>query len=337
MLKRILFVVSEDWYFVSHRMHLAVAAINNGYQVALLAKFSTHKEFIQSIGVEAIDLPLNRRSKNPILELMSVYYLIRGVQKFKPDIIHSVAIKPVLYVAISRIFMRQTHGFVFALGGMGFVFHSSKRSAKILKFIIIKLLQVSFIGNKVRLILQNPDDVRYVNSLKLIDKDKIRLIQGSGVDTDVFFPCPHNDKTPLVILPARMLWDKGVGDFIVCAKYCVMNGINVKFILVGGLDIHNPECVPKKQLEEWVGAGIVEWWGKRKDMSKVYNSSSIVCFPSYHEGLPKSLLEAASCELPIIAYNVPGCREVVEDGENRILVTLKDKKSLIVSRFAAVE
>jgi glycosyltransferase involved in cell wall biosynthesis len=330
-LRKILFIVSEDWYFVSHRLNLATTAINKGYEVALLSKYTIHSDYLDSLGIKTIDWPLERKSKNPLLEIKAIYHIIKAINFFKPDIVHSVALKPVLYTAISRIFT-NIDGLVLALGGLGFVFHSKTKYAKFIKFILTPLLRVLFIGDKVRLIIQNDDDMRLLKSFRIIREDNVRVIRGAGVDVNIFTPKHSYHHHHLVVLPARMLWDKGVGDFVACAKRCIDQGTNVRFALVGDQDIHNPECISKTQLNEWVKTGVVEWWGRVEDMVKVYHAADVVCFPSYHEGLPKSLLEAASCELPIVAYNVSGCREVVGDAENGILVPFRDESAL----FSAV-
>jgi glycosyltransferase involved in cell wall biosynthesis len=327
-LKKILFIVSEDWYFVSHRLNLATEAINKGYEVALLSKFTIHRDYLNSLGIKIIDWSLERKSKNPLLEIKAIYHIVKAINYYKPSVVHSVALKPILYTAISRIFT-NIDGMVLAFGGLGFVFHSKTNYAKFIKFLITPLLRVLFIGDRVRLIIQNDDDMRLLESFKVIRKDNVRVIRGAGVDVNMFTPRHRDNKNYLVILPARMLWDKGVSDFVACAKYCIKHKVNARFALVGDQDIHNPKCIPKRQLKKWVKTGVVEWWGRSDDIVKVYHAADIVCFPSYHEGLPKSLLEAASCELPIVAYNVSGCREVVEDGKNGILVPFRDEGALL--------
>lgn len=329
-MKKILFIVSEDWYFVSHRLHLAVAAINDGYEVALLSRISRHQELISSLGIKLIDWPLERKSKNLVKELKSIYHIVDAVRSFKPNVIHAVAIKPVIYTALSRLFF-NIDGIVLALGGLGFIFRSNRVSAKILRILVMPTLRFLLVSKSICLIVQNKDDRKVLENLKVANKNNTRLIRGAGVNTKDFFSKPIPHKIPLVILPARMLWDKGVGDFVRCAKKCIDNKIHVKFALIGTPDPHNPECVPELQLKEWVNQGIVEWWGQKDNMAKVYNLADVVCFPSYHEGLPKTLLEAASCELPIVSYDVLGCREVVKDNVNGYLVPFKDENALFVA------
>ena len=329
-MKKILFIISEDWYFVSHRANLAKFAINQGYEVSLLTRVSTHKKYITSLGVKIIDWPIERKSLNLIKELKSIYYLIKTIRDIKPNLLFAVAIKPVLYSVLSRLFI-NVNGVVLALAGLGFIFRSNKILARIIRFLIVSIFRIFLLNSNVRLIAQNKDDISILKNSKILKNDCLRLIRGSGVNVDDYYPNKIVNKKPLVILPARMLWDKGVGDFVRCAERCFEEKIDVRFALIGEPDIHNPERVPEDLLILWKNSNFVEYWGRQENMSDIYNMSDIVCFPSYHEGLPKALLEAASCELPIVAYDVSGSREVVRDNENGFLIQLKDENALFMA------
>jgi glycosyltransferase involved in cell wall biosynthesis len=325
-LKKILFIVSEDWYFVSHRLHLAIVAIDNGYEVGLLSRLSTHQDLINSFGIKTYDWPMERSSKNPFKELVSIYHVVKILQSFRPNLVHAVSIKPVIYSILSKLFYRMD-GLILALAGLGFVFRSKKTSAKIIRLFITPIFRLMLINNNIRLVLQNKDDAKLLMNLKIAN-NKIRIIRGAGVSTKDFFPNHESHLVPLVILPARMLWNKGVQDFVNCAKKFNTNEVKVRFALIGDPDLHNPESIAEAQLNEWVEQGFVEWWGRQDRMIKVYHMADIVCFPSYHEGLPKALLESASCEIPIVAYDVSGCREIVKDKVNGYLIPFKDENGL---------
>lgn len=322
-MKRLLFIVSEDWYFVSHRLHLGMAAARAGYRVAVLTHVAQHRRQIEDAGIEVLDWSLNRSSRNPVTELRAMLGLVLAVRRFRPDLIHAVALKPVLYASLASRLVGPTRR-VFALGGLGFVFASQRFTARLLRPLVIGTLRLGLAGAKTRLILQNPDDVSVLAAAGVIAGRRVHLIRGAGVDTSVFRPEPEHEEPPLVVLPARMLWDKGVGDFVRCAGSLRSRGVAVRFALVGERDPHNPECVPEEQLARWVESGDVEWWGRRDDMPEVYARAHVVCLPSHHEGLPKALLEAASCARPIVAYDIPGCREIVADRSNGILVPFRD-------------
>jgi glycosyltransferase involved in cell wall biosynthesis len=179
-----------------------------------------------------------------------------------------------------------------------------------------------------RVIFQNQHDLNYFVSNKLASENQCILIPGSGVDVDKFKPVPQVKETPLVILPARMLWDKGIKEFVEAAKILKQSDVKARFILVGDVDEGNPSSIPRKQLQEWQEQGAIEWWGWQEDMVSVYQQASIICLPSYSEGLAKSLIEGAACGCPLVASDIPGCREVVENGLNGLLVPRRDAQTL---------
>jgi glycosyltransferase involved in cell wall biosynthesis len=325
--KKALFIVSEDWYFLSHRLHLAKTAIENGYQVALLSRISSHREFLESIGLTVFDWSLNRRSSNPIMEMRALWQVIKAVYFYSPNLIHAVALKPIIYTSIACKWVGMRRH-IFALGGLGFIFNSESWCAKILRPLIIIMLRKAFSSEYSRVIVQNSDDLQKLLSLKIVNKKNIRLIKGAGVDTQIFSPLIESSAIPLVVLPARLLWSKGVGDFVTSASNLKAKGVKARFALVGERDPHNPECIPQSQIDEWEKEGMVEIWGRCEDMSAVMNKASIVCLPSYSEGLPKALLEAASCARPIVAYDIPGCRGVVVNEDNGFLVPSRNQPFL---------
>lgn len=320
---KILFIIVEDRYFLSHRLHLAQYAIKKGYQVGLLCKISKHKEFLENEGIQVFDWSLVRGSFNLFFEIKAIYEILITLLKFAPDVLHAVALKPVIYASFASklVFLKSR---VFALGGLGFIFSSDKILAKLLRPLIVLVLKFTFSGNKSRLIIQNIDDKRTLINLKVIREEKIDLIKGAGVDMKIFSFIKEPSQIPEVILPARLLWDKGVGEFVLAADILKKRGINAKFTLLGETDPHNPECIPDDQIEDWKKEGAVDVAGFQDDMAKCIQNCAVVCLPSYREGLPKSLLEAASCGRPIVTTDVPGCREIVQDGVNGYLVPSKD-------------
>jgi glycosyltransferase involved in cell wall biosynthesis len=325
--KKLLFIISVDSYFVSHRLHLAKIAIQNGFEVGIICKVSSHQDVIENSGVRVFDWKLSRGSINPFSEIGAIIQLHKVIKKFSPDVIHSVALKPVFYSAIVNKF--NYCNIVYALGGLGFVFSSNKLKAILLRTVISKSLK--FLIGRSLVILQNTDDEKILLDVGIANKAQVRLIRGAGVDVNKFVPIQRNtDKSslPMIILPARMLWDKGVSEFVSCAKKINSDFKRANFVLVGGIDKNNPEGILEKQLMEWHNGGVITWLGHQQNMLKVYQQSDIVLFPSYREGLPMSLLESASCEIPIVAFDVPGCREVVINNENGFLVCFKNKTQL---------
>lgn len=326
MKKKILFIVSEDWYFLSHRLSLAKFAIEQGFEVELICNCNEDKKKIEYHGIRVIEWKLNRKSYSILSAIKSLIQLNKTLTNSKPDLIYAVAIKPVLFTSILAKIQKKEN-VIYAMGGLGFSFSSNKIRAKFLKNIFIKIFKFCVFRNQT-LILQNNDDAKIFYDRDLSNKLKIEIIRGSGIDINKFkFSALEDTQDKKVILPSRMLWDKGISDFIECAKR-IKENFNVKFILVGEPDDHNPESISRNILKSWQDNEIVEWWGHQQDMVKVYRQSTIVCLPSFREGLPKVLLEAGSIGRPLVSYDVPGCREVIINNENGLLVPFREIKHL---------
>ena len=326
-MKTIIYFVSEDWYFCSHRLPIARKALKDGFKVVVITKVSKHRDVIESEGFELAPIEIKRGGANLFSELRTISTLYSYYKKYKPDIVHHVAIKPVIYGALVARLIGSIK-IVNAMAGLGFVFISNKKRVKLLRFFVHQLFHFLFNNKNSQLILQNKDDLGYFLKNKLVNNENVTIVRGSGVDVKKFIPAEESTGVPIVMLASRMLWDKGVGEFIEAAKILKQEGVEARFVLVGDSDPENPASIPNSQLNEWNELETVEWWGEKIDMHKVLAQSSIVCLPSYREGLPKVLLEAASCGRVIIATDVPGCREIVHNGENGALVPLKNANSL---------
>lgn len=321
---KLLFFVTEDWAFCSHRLPLALGAMQAGYEVVLVARERNHGDIIRAAGIRLIPFEIARRSMNPFAELGVILRLIQVYRRERPDIVHHVTIKPVMYGAIAAR-VAGIHHVVNALTGLGWMFISRNFFVRAFRFMLRKVLRLLL--KRGFLIVQNSDDqellVHFGN-----ERASIRLIRGSGVDVSLLVPHAPLAGVPVVVLVARMLWDKGVGEYVNAARDIKTRGIAARFVLVGDPDPENPASIPEKQLRQWVEEGVVEWWGYRADMPAVYAQADIACLPSYREGLPKSLLEAAAAGLPIVTADVPGCREAVADGDNGLLVPVRDADAL---------
>jgi len=326
---RLLFVVTEDWYFHSHRLPLAQAALDAGYSVAIATRVNAHRGEIEACGCEVIPLQrLRRRSLNPLREIFAVAELVRVYRRWRPDIVHHVALKPVLYGSLAAVFARVRFT-VNALAGLGFVYSSRTSLARILRPAINAALRLALNRPGAVAIVQNDDDARMLRSIGLTHATAVHVIRGSGVDLRRFRPSgASRDAPPIVMLAARMLWDKGIREFVEAAERLRAAGVDARFVLVGGRDEENPTAVPTEALAAWQHTGVVEWWGQRSDMPDVLAQATIVCLPSYREGLPKVLLEAAACGKPVVATNVPGCRDVLEPGVTGLLVPAHDATAL---------
>jgi glycosyltransferase involved in cell wall biosynthesis len=313
---KLLYFVTEDWYFCSHRLPLAVAARNAGYDVAVVTRVCEHGDVIRDAGLKLLPFDMRRGGLNPFREFDTVMRLMRLYRREAPALVHHVAMKPVLYGSLAAR-LAGVPLVVNTLAGMGWLFSSAGNRAYVLKWYVRELLRLQ-LRNGIT-VVQNPDDVRLLLQLG-IDESHIRHIAGSGVDLSRFRPGPEPDGVPVVVLPARLLWNKGVGEYVDAARLLRKRGIKARFILAGKPDAVNPSSIDPRQIAEWADEGVVECPGWVNDMPQMLAESHIVCLPSYREGLPKSLIEASAAGRAIVTTDVPGCHDVVRDGDNGLLV-----------------
>jgi len=317
-----MFVVTEDWYFVSHRLPIARAARDAGYEVLVATRLADKAEVIAREGFTAIDLTKMRRTgRNPFRELSAIGELVGIYRRHRPDIVHHIAMKPVLYGSIAAR-IAGVRSVVNNLAGLGFVFSSRSLKAALLRPMIRRLLSLSLNRAGTLTIVQNSDDARVMADDIGVERTRIRLIKGSGVDPSLY-PIPHQDEDPpLVILASRMIRDKGIADFVAAAAQLRREGrTRERFVLLGSPDPGNPHSIAEAELEGYNRDGVVEWWGHRDDMVEILGRAALVCLPTtYGEGIPKILIEAAAAGCAIVAYDVAGCREIVTDGDNGLLV-----------------
>jgi len=326
---KLLFLVAEDWYFCSHRLSLAVAAMEAGYDVVVVTRVNHHAKVIHAANLRLIPLRRLRRSRTnlfqelaTVLELWSVYH------KEKPDLVHHVGLKPIIYGSLVARFVR-VGGVVNALAGLGFVFSSSRLFARLLRPFINQVFSYILKSPNSRIIVQNQFDLDLLTTTIGVDLNHVHLIRGAGVDLSLYSNNKPREQPPLVVLIARMLWDKGVGDFVEAATRIRKAGISARFVLVGMPDSENPTSLTDSQLLNWHYGGNIEWWGFCADVPRVLALASIVCLPTYYgEGLPKALIEAMASSRAIITTTIPGCRELVTNEDCGILVPPRDVASL---------
>jgi glycosyltransferase involved in cell wall biosynthesis len=334
--RKLLFLVTEDWYFVSHRLDLALAAKRAGYDVMVATRVNKHGDAIRNAGLALHPIAFNRGGLNPLEDFVTLLGVVTIYRREAPDIVHHVALKPVIYGSIAARLLRIT-GIVNALSGLGYVFSSTGHRAAVLRWLVRPLLRCALGGQRSRLIVQNRDDGAKLAASRLVKDEAIRIIRGSGIDLGRYRPVSPPSDAPLVVLPGRMLWEKGVGEFVAAARRLKAKGIKARFALVGSPDDANPASVNQAEIDAWVGDGAVEYWGWRDDMPEVFAQSQIVCLPSYHEGLPRALLEAAASSCAIVATDIPGCREIVRHGSTGWLVPVRDVDALAGALQEAIE
>lgn len=324
----ILFLVTEDWYFWSHRLPFARAARAAGARVIVATRVETLRAAIEQEGFELAALPWRRRSHNPWNELRALAAIIALYRRERPDILHHVAVKPVVYGGIAAR-LSGARSQVNAIAGLGYVETSRQLRARVLRRVFNAVLRFAWSGPRVHVIVQNPDDVEALARARLVPPSHIHMIRGSGVDVAHFAPSPEPPSPPVrVVFGGRLLWSKGVGELVDAARELKFRHVPVEVILAGSPDPENPESIPDSTVSGWVGDGLVTHMPWTDDMASVWRGAHIAVLPSYREGLPKALLEAAACARPIIATDVPGCREIAREGVNALRVPPRDAPAL---------
>jgi glycosyltransferase involved in cell wall biosynthesis len=322
--KKLFIVVNVDWFFLSHRLPIALAAKKAGFDVTIVSCNTGRAAEIENHGLKFIDAPFTRSGTNILEELSLVKFLTKLYKQHRPDIVHHVTLKPAIYgsLAARRAGIGNT---INAISGLGYNFTDGRKGIK--QMILAMLLKRAFSSDKLQFIFQNMDDVGVFKTLGLVsDDNQIHLIKGSGVDLNEFkFTAEPNTTNIKVLLPARMLYDKGVAEFVQAAQLLKPKYAGkVSFNLAGDIDPSNPAAITEAELLTMIDAPYINWIGHQKSMACVLADHHIVVLPSYREGLPKSLIEACAIGRPIITTDAPGCKECVKQNYNGFLVPVKD-------------
>lgn len=327
---RVLLFANTDWYLYNFRLSLALAIRKAGYEVVLTSPPGRYGARLQELGFDWIPAPMQRRSLNPLREASLILWLRRLIASREIDLVHGFTIKCAVYGALAARSSKAAR--VAAIAGMGYVFTSDGKRARMLRPFVRALMRLAFDGPRCRLILQNSDDSALVASARLVAPEIVRLIPGSGVDCERFCLMQADARRTnaglRILFPARLLWDKGILEFVAAAQSLHAEGRPIEFLIAGTPDPGNPAAVPLDTIERWAAEGIVQLLGHVEDMPALFRSVDIAVLPSYREGLPKGLVEAAACGLPIVTTDVPGCRDVVNDEIDGLLVPVKDSASL---------
>jgi glycosyltransferase involved in cell wall biosynthesis len=322
-------VINVEWYFWSHRLTLARALRQIGFDVVIAAaEERDRRRDIEADGFRFVPLKLQRRSTSLWRECGTLLQLYRLYRRERPDLVHHVTIKPVLYGSIAAR-AAGVPAIVNTIPGLGYTFLGRGAIGRLRESIVSAAYWIALGGSRTTVIFQNPDDQELFITRGLIDPRRAHVILGSGVDTMRFHPAPEPDGVPVVVLASRLLWDKGIGEIVDASRMLKRRGIACRVALVGVPDEENPNSVPASTLRSWHQEGVIEWWGLRSDMPDVLKSAALVVLPTYYrEGVPLTLLEAAAAARPIITSDAPGCREVVRHGVNGLLVPPRDATAL---------
>jgi glycosyltransferase involved in cell wall biosynthesis len=326
---KIVLFANTDWYLYNFRRSLALALRDAGHDVLLLSPPGEYGERLRALGLRWKSLPMDRRSLNPLREFMLLLHLARLMRRERPALVHGFTIKCAIYGSLAAR-LASVPARVNSVAGMGYVFISNDLRARCLRPLVKLLMRLALDGKRARLILQNPDDVDLFERSGIVAPARIRMIQGSGVDCSRFQSRSDsfNASPACVLLASRLLWDKGLAEYVEAARQLRSECRNLRFLLAGDPDPGNPASVPEATVRAWAAEGVIEWLGHVDDMVSLLGSVQIVALPSYREGLPRTLIEAAACGLALVATDVPGCREVVTDGVDGLLVPVRDAAAL---------
>ncbi|HYE57027.1 MAG TPA: glycosyltransferase family 4 protein [Rhodothermales bacterium] len=317
---RLVYVGGDAAHFLGHRLALARAAAAQGFEVHVATAPSRLGAEIEGHGLRWHAVPVRSRSLNPLRDLAFTGALVRLYRRLRPALVHHVTIKPVLYGGLAAR-MAGVPAVVNALTGLGYLFMDVRRQAHTARWLVQPLLREAFRHPHLAGLFENPDDAALLVERRLLRPEQVRVVVGAGVDLERFHP-PTTPPAgpPLVVMASRLLRSKGVDEFVHAARLLRARGVTARFALVGARDPLNPTCLSAAEVESIRNEGVVEVWGHCQDMPAVWRQAHVACLPSYREGAPVALLEAAATGLPLVATDVPGCRAVVRAGENGLLV-----------------
>jgi glycosyltransferase involved in cell wall biosynthesis len=339
-------VVNHAAFFVSHRLPLAMGARKSGFDVRLLTGQAGSQEMehtavaqLQSACVLHKRTVFSSSGMNPLVELLGLLQLAWFMLRYRPDVVHCASPKGILYGGIAARLCRVP-GLVLAISGMGYAYTAGTGRVGVralVRRVYGALAVFAFHHPNTRVIVQNQDDYQAVVQMGLAQPQCVTLIPGSGVDLSLFDGCNPTDKSLMVLLPARMLKDKGVEEFVAAARRLKEEAPGWRFVLAGAAGYDNPSAIGTAQLQAWQTEGCIEWLGHLDDMTTLYREAAIVCLPSYREGMPKALLEAAAAGCAVVTTDVTGCREAIEPGATGELVPVRDSEALAKALLSLVK
>lgn len=324
---RLLIVLNDARFFLSHRLEIAIRAKAAGYDVHVATPPSADVQEIVAAGLTHHSYSLTRGKARPLAEIRTAMALWKLFRSVKPDVVHLVTIKPVLFGGIIARMTGVPH-VVLAVSGLGFIFLSRGVKARFVRAAVVRLYRSAFRSSSLRVVFQNADDRDELVGATGLDSSKVVRIRGSGVDLAKYLPTSPPAGIPCVVMASRLLRDKGVFEFVDAARNARQFGDVARFLLAGELDPANPASVTEEELAEWRNGGVVEVLGQCQDVAALFAQASIVVLPSYREGLPKVLMEAAACGRPVVTTDAPGCRDAIEPGVTGLLVPVRDSIAL---------
>ena len=332
-MKKVIYFVSEDWVFLNHRLELAKKIQKKGYKVTLVTNVTHYKNLIERKKIEVIPIKIERGSLNIRKSIRTIYKLTKIFKKVDPDVVHNFGLRQIVHGSISAKFAGVNKAFN-SIIGLGSAFISGNF---FLKFFIINLLRIALFFKSSRTLVQNKDDYIFFKKKVLIRKKNLHFNTASGINLNKYKVSKEPKGKIIFLFASRILKDKGIMELIEASKKLRKITKNFELYIAGNIDSQNPSSVSLEEIKSWEAFDYLNYLGHINDMNELYKKVHVAVLPSYREGLPKGLLEAAACGKPIITTDVTGCREVVTNGENGILVNLKDSDDLFLAMKKMVQ
>ncbi|MDN3679435.1 glycosyltransferase family 4 protein [Vibrio tapetis subsp. quintayensis] len=328
---KIVYIVNVSWFFHSHFYKLAKHNLEKGHTVYIITGDEEKRGEYENQGFSYHNYGVTRDGTNPLNELKVVIRLFKLLKNIRPDLLHAFTIKPVLYSGLlTKIFksIRPSRA-VFSITGLGSLSLSESTKAKALWRIVESVYKLALSQPQATVVFENSDDRALFVSADIVPEERTALVNGAGIDTQYFLPQESTGQFPIVVFLARMLKDKGAREFIEAARILKHRHVDVVMKMVGGVDDENISSLKEAELTAAHNDGVIEFLGHRTDVKEIYQQADIACLPSYREGLPKSLIEAASCGLAIVTSDTPGCRQLIDiNAPNGLLVPVKQAENL---------
>lgn len=309
---------NSDWFFYNFCQPLFRHQQKAGWEVVLICPDGPYVESLREQGWSCFTIPFNRHGVKPVIEAQVLLRVRRLLRTLRPNVLHNHTLKCVLYGSIASAGLPCR--VVNAINGFGYLYRARGIGASATRFVFHLFASAFFPRRKVKFIFMNPGDQEVFEAKGYVIPGNGQVIPSPGVDIERFSYAEEKTGVPIAILPARMLWSKGVADFVEAARLLKSKGVEGRFVLVGDVDSGDSESIPPEILSGWVNEGVVEWWGHREDMPEIMSMSHVVCLPSYGEGLGMSLIEGAACGRALVGSDVSGCRQIISDGENGLIV-----------------
>jgi glycosyltransferase involved in cell wall biosynthesis len=325
--KSILFFVNVDWFFVSHFVLVAVEALNKGYDVHILCKVITKKDYLENLGFTVHNIDISRGKINIVRELITLRQVYKSIKEIAPDVIELYTIKPIIYGGIASKLLNIKKK-IFYVTGLGYVF-INRGFIDSIKINLYKLLyKFSIQGDSTKVIVENSSDEGFIKELNVVNSSKIHLIKGAGVNVNSINYVEERIDKIVIVMASRLLRDKGVFEYVEAAKIIKNKGLNVEFRLYGDIDEDNPASLNDTEIKVIKDRKFVEVCGFTDDIINVFLDASIIVLPSYREGFPKVLIEAAACGRAIVTTDVPGCRDAIQHNKTGLLCKSRDSYTL---------